>query len=37
MDTQSLVAAIEAEIEKEGRLSEEKIFLWLLKEVWQVD
>lgn len=37
MDTQKLVAAIEAEIEKEGRLPEEKIFLKLLKEVWQVD
>lgn len=37
MDTKSLAAAIEAEIEKEGRLPEEKIFLKLLKEVWQVD
>jgi hypothetical protein len=37
MDTQKLVAAIETEIEKEGRLPEEKIFLRLLKEVWQVD
>ncbi|MEG4444735.1 hypothetical protein QUB47_22320 [Microcoleus sp. AT9_B5] len=37
MDTQKLVAAIDAEIEKEGRLPDEKIFLKLLKEVWQVD
>ena len=37
MDTQSLVAGIEAEIEKEDRLPDEKIFLRLLKEVWQVD
>ncbi len=37
MDRQKLVAAIEAEIQKEGRLPDEKIFLKLLKEVWQVD
>ena len=37
MDTQQLVAAIETEIEKEGRLPEEKIFLKLLKVVWQVN
>lgn len=37
MDTKILVAAIEAEIKKEGRFPEEKIFLRLLKEVWQVD
>ncbi|MEG4808459.1 hypothetical protein QUA82_12510 [Microcoleus sp. F8-D3] len=37
MDTQKLVAAIEAEIDKEGRLPDEKIFFKLLKEVWQVD
>jgi hypothetical protein len=37
MDTLKLVATIESEIKKEGRFPEEKIFLKLLKKVWQVD
>ncbi|XZO04084.1 MAG: hypothetical protein ACM65L_10345 [Microcoleus sp.] len=37
MDTQKLAAVIEAAIQKQGRSPDQKIFLRLLKEVWQVD
>ncbi|KAB8334835.1 hypothetical protein SD80_000085 [Scytonema tolypothrichoides VB-61278] len=37
MDRQNLVDALQAEIDKEDRPPEEKIFIRLLQEVWQVD
>ena len=37
MNKQNLIAALEAEVTRDGRGPEEIIFIRLLKEVWEID